>query len=144
MLNKILVPIDGSDTSYRAMDFAMRMGKLNASAIEVIHIDIPYDLSRLTPKPLPKDDKEIDPLAKKASALDFAKRKATVVGYENITFKELIATDIAERICSEAESYGADLVVMGNKGTSVLMGFFMGSVSMKVAKYISCPVTIVK
>lgn len=144
MLNKILVPIDGSDTSFRALDFAMRMGKLNNSVIEVIHIDIPYDLSRLTPKVLPKDETAIDPLAKKASALDFAKRKAQVVGYENISFKELIATDIAERICEEAESYGAELVVMGNKGSSVLMGFVMGSVSMKVAKYITCPVTIVK
>ena len=144
MQKKILVPIDGSDASYRALDFAMRVGKLNGSEIIVVHVDIPYDLSRLTPKEPLKDEKEIDPLAKKASELDFAKRKATVVGYENISFKELIAIDAADRICEEAEKLNVDLVVMGNKGHSVLLGVVLGSVSMKVTQQIKCPITIVK
>lgn len=144
MNKKILVPVDGSDVSYRALDFAMRIGKINSSEIIVIHIDIPYDLNRLTPKPVPKDETEIDPLAKKATALDFAQRKATVLGYTNISFKEIVAIDPAERICEEAEKLGVDLVVMGNKGTSVLMGLVMGNVAMKVTQSIKCPITIVK
>lgn len=44
MMKKILVPIDGSDISLRAMNFAIELGKHFASEIVVLNVDIPYDL----------------------------------------------------------------------------------------------------
>lgn len=49
MMKKILVPIDGSDISLRAMNFAIELGKHFASEIVVLNVDIPYDLSRIKP-----------------------------------------------------------------------------------------------
>ncbi len=83
-------------------------------------------------------------MAAKATALDFAKRKATVVGYTSISFKELIACDAADRICEEAEKLKADLVVMGCRSHGVLLGVMLGSVCMKVVQNIQCPITIIK
>ena len=60
MMKKILVPIDGSDISLRAMNFAIELGKHFASEIVVLNVDIPYDLSRIKPAVKDKDGNEID------------------------------------------------------------------------------------
>ena len=144
MLKSILVPVDGSENSMRALRFAMELGQQNDSSISVVNIDIPYDLSRIVNKMPSKDDEEVKEKVKVPKALDFARAEAEEVGYKNIRFKNLIAVDAAERICEEAENMGADLVVMGNRGHGVLMGLFMGSVSMKISQNLKCPITIVK
>ena len=144
MLDTILVPVDGSDNSLRALDFAMELGKEHASSIRVVHVDIPYDLSRIINKIPSKDDADKAKEVKPPSALDFAKKEAADFGYEDIKFRELIATDAAERICEEAETVGAKMVVMGSRGSGLLVGLVMGSVSMKVSQTIKCPLTIVK
>ena len=59
MMKKILVPIDGSDISLRAMNFAIELGKHFASEIVVLNVDIPYDLSRIKPAVKDKDGNEI-------------------------------------------------------------------------------------
>ena len=60
MMKKILVPIDGSDISLRAMNFAIELGKHFASEIVVLNVDIPYDLSRIKPAVKDKDGNEIE------------------------------------------------------------------------------------
>ena len=47
MINKILVPVDGSKIAIRALEFAMEIGGKFGSDIIVINIDVPYDLSRI-------------------------------------------------------------------------------------------------
>ena len=49
MINKILVPVDGSKIALRALEFAMEIGRKFASQILVVNIDVPYDLSRIKP-----------------------------------------------------------------------------------------------
>ena len=44
MLNKILVSIDGSPISFRALEFAMGVGKACGSEIVVLHVSVPFDL----------------------------------------------------------------------------------------------------
>ena len=134
MMKKILVPIDGSDISLRAMNFAIELGKHFASEIVVLNVDIPYDLSRIKPAVKDKDGNEIE----------LAQREAGKSGYDKITFKKYVDIDPAEKICEVAETIDADLIVMGNRGMGVLAGFFLGSVSTKVSQSAHCPVTIVK
>ena len=47
MLNKILVSTDGSPISFRALEFAMGVGKACGSEIVVLHVSDPFDLSKL-------------------------------------------------------------------------------------------------
>lgn len=146
MLKNILIPVDGSETSLKALQFAMELGKDEGSALMVVHVDIPYDLNRLTPKTKFIGGHPIKiPAAPEApKPLEVAKKEAEKFGYDKIQFKELIATDAAERICEKAEQMKADLIVMGNRGYGMLTGLFMGSVSMKVSQNSKCPITIVK
>ena len=137
MMKKILVPIDGSDISLRAMNFAIELGKHFASEIVVLNVDIPYDLSRIKPAVKDKESARLTPL-------ELAQREAGKSGYDKITFKKYVDIDPAEKICEVAETIDADLIVMGNRGMGVLAGFFLGSVSTKVSQSAHCPVTIVK
>ena len=114
MINKILVPVDGSKIALRALEFAMEIGGKFGSEIIVINIDVPYDLSRIKP---PRRDKN-----------------------GNVIPVEAAAPTPLE----EAEKDDTDLIIMGNRGMGVLAGFFLGSVSTKVSQSAHCPVTIVK
>ena len=60
MMKKILVPIDGSDISLRAMNFAIELGKHFASEIVVLNVDIPYDQRRIKPAVKNNDGNEIE------------------------------------------------------------------------------------
>ncbi len=61
MLKKILVPVDGSASSFRALEHAMMLGKVLDSEIVVAHIAVPYDLAQLRerPKTAKKDAKVV-------------------------------------------------------------------------------------
>lgn len=65
MINKILVPVDGSKIALRALDFAMEIGGKFGSDIIVINIDVPYDLSRIKS---PRKDKNGNPIPVEAAA----------------------------------------------------------------------------
>ena len=144
MINKILVPVDGSKIALRALEFAMEIGGKFGSEIIVINIDVPYDLSRIKPPRRDKNGNVIPVEAAAPTPLEEAEKEAKKAGYERITFKKVVDIDPAERICAEAEKDDADLIIMGNRGMGVLAGFFLGSVSTKVSQSAHCPVTIVK
>lgn len=95
MMKKILVPIDGSDISLRAMNFAIELGKHFASEIVVLNVDIPYDLSRIKPAVKDKDGNEIE--SARLTPLELAQREAGKSGYDKITFKKYVDIDPAEK-----------------------------------------------
>jgi nucleotide-binding universal stress UspA family protein len=142
MINKILVPVDGSEISMRALKFAVELGRNFHSEIVVLNVDIPYDLSRIKPPVKDKEGKVIE--SAQLSPLDMAKREAQKTGYDRFAFKKYVDIDPADKICDVAKTIDADLIVMGNRGMGVLAGFFLGSVSTKVSQSAHCPVTIVK
>ena len=144
MINKILVPVDGSKIALRALEFAMEIGGKFGSEIIVINIDVPYDLSRIKPPRRDKNGNVIPVEAAAPTPLEEAEKEAKKAGYERITFKKVVDIDPAERICAEAEKDDTDLIIMGNRGMGVLAGVFLGSVSTKVSQSAHCPVTIVK
>ena len=144
MINKILVPVDGSKIALRALEFAMEIGGKFGSEIIVINIDVPYDLSRIKPPRRDKNGNVIPVEAAALTPLEEAEKESKKAGYERITFKKVVDIDPAERICAEAEKDDTDLIIMGNRGMGVLAGFFLGSVSAKVSQSAHCPVTIEK
>ena len=112
MLNRILVSIDGSPLSFKALDFAMGLGKACGSEIIVLHVAVPFDLSKLHSYEMEKLDDDIYEKIKKkatskeeltedekakaeAGALEVAKKKATEAGYKTILFKEVIDNEPA-------------------------------------------------
>lgn len=52
--------------------------------------------------------------------------------------------DPREEIVRTGAEWGADLVVVGARGLAAVRGFFLGSVSLAVARHAPCPVLVVK
>ena len=154
MLNRILVSIDGSPLSFQALDFAMGLGAACGSEIIVLHVAVPFDLSKLHSYEMEKLEDDIYEKIKKkatskeeltedekskaeAGALEVAKKKAAEAGYK-------IDNEPAKTIVHQASILKADAIVMGTSGLGLMSAALLGSVSGKVVSSAPCPVIIVR
>ncbi|MGI6678678.1 MAG: universal stress protein [Dehalobacterium sp.] len=141
MFKKILVAIDGSDHSMKAIDAAIELAKMDQSHVEVLYVA--PSLKHITAetatiieqfeKDMMEESKEI-----------VAKATKKFEG-ENIQFEtKVIIGNAANVIIDEAEAKGIDVILMGSRGLNVVSRFFLGSVSQKVLTYAPCSVLIVR
>lgn len=153
MLNKILVPVDGSDNSMRALDYAMSLGRFFDAEIIVSHVSVPYDISRLLEPRMLKGGQAGEAVKGKAleerakaftEALANAKKRTEEAGYTKVTFREVVDIDPAERIAEQAEHFGVDVIVVGNRGLGTFASLLIGGVSSKLLGLAACPVLVVK
>ncbi|MGL5207325.1 MAG: universal stress protein [Acidaminococcaceae bacterium] len=161
MLNRIMVAIDGSPLSFKALDFAMGLGKPFGSEIIVMYVAVPFNLSKMHSYEMEKlEDDILEKIKKKeatkeeltagekeraeACALDFAKKMALEAQYKKIEFKEIVDTEPAKTIIKQAALLSVDTIVMGTSGLGLMSAALLGSVSGKVLTNAHCPVIIVR
>jgi len=148
---KILLAIDGSKFSHEAVDKIARMqfsSQTEVRIISVFHNSFwPTVLEEaVTGGVMDKFYEEAIYLARK-SAEDIVKDAAQVI---NAKSSSLSVTTIAvdgspkKAILDEAETYGADLIVVGSQGNNAISRFMLGSVSHFVSLYAHCSVMIVR
>jgi nucleotide-binding universal stress UspA family protein len=136
---KILVPLDGSEYSFNALEKAIQIAKKFNSRISLINV---YSISifRLTPSQVFESMKE---LRKSGEAvLEEGIKKA----FSQDLLVETIIKEghIVEEIVETAKEGNFDLIVMGARGLSTFKQILLGSVSHGVTAHASCPVLIVK
>ena len=146
LFSKILVAIDGSDSSMDAADYAIFISKQhNAELLYALHVIHPADadLFGSTGEMTTAAYYIIDINKEAQKYLDKVKDKASE---KNIQVKtEIIAsTNIAGGIVDYAEDKDVDLIVIGTRGKSGFKKILLGSVASKVVTYAHCPVMVVK
>jgi len=140
-LEKILVPVDGSPHSRRALEIACSISEKFEGQIYVLHV-VPMISS-----PTPYGDVAADQpyLALEEAGekiLQDCKKFAKDLGCD---VEILIARgDPAEQIINTAIESNVDLVVMGRRGIGGIKRLLLGSVSDKVVQHLDCPVLLVK
>jgi len=160
VLAKILVPLDGSEYSFKALDYAITLGRKFSSTIYVIHIvqlvhtatAMTYDTAFMTrgiytlapdvigPTFLIDLKKHLEENGRQILAITEARIQEA--GLTAVT--TLLYGSPAEEIVAFAEKAAMDLIVMGDRGLGAVTRFFLGSVSTNVSRHASCPVLIVK
>ncbi len=147
MFQKILVPVDGSDTAWKALKTAAALASRFQGEIRVFTVMEPYNsLSlfqiTLNQNLLDRSNREM----KKASlaVLDTAKEKLTEYGFHGKVSYEDGEGNPAELILEKSREDGCDSVVIGSRGLSGITEFLLGSVSSKVSQYAEVPVFVVK
>lgn len=133
MTNHVLLPIDGSEQAHGMVTWFAQFfppEKFSVSLLQVVP----------TIGELPVEPYEIEYASK---SLDQAKATLTQAGF-NIKHNEYIIGDPAESICTVANDYHVDQIIVGSHGRSGLFKALLGSVSSQVLEHAKQPVIIYK
>ena len=140
----ILVPVDGSETSFAAVAKAAELAKAFGSKITVVQVLTldPYIAAEYITANQTND------LIERARAsivktLEEAKQKFTEQGVEAET-KLLEGQVIAREITNAAKDLNADLIVIGSHGRTGLKKLSLGSVAQSILSEGTTPVLIVR
>jgi nucleotide-binding universal stress UspA family protein len=139
MYRKILVPVDSSEHSRRALQHAIALARCQEPHVALLHClgRIPMLIGG---EPREELLREMEREARKLLA-PYAKRLREA-GIEPALFiKEGRPGDCIVR---EAESGDYDLIVMGSRGLSDLQGMLMGSDAHRVLSSSHCPVLLIR
>lgn len=138
MFEKILVALDESEHSKKALATAGDLAEMSKGEIRVVHIrEVPLGMGG----PLT----EIEP---SQQALDFVDESV-----KNLTDRGITATGtvrnshngrIAAEIIDEAGSFGASVIVVGSRGVTALEGLVIGSIAHKVLHLSTLPVVVAR
>ena len=141
-IQRILCPIDFSDSSRRALDHAVAMARWYKATITAMHVDTPIEIVGL-PAPMvgvPAAWKFSDRAELLTSLQRFVEAEsAPGISIETVVCEGPAVTGILE----QAAATRADLIVMGTHGTSGFEHLVLGSVTEKVLRKARCPVLTV-
>ncbi len=143
-MKRILCPVDFSDGSINALEFAAEVGSVYDSKITLLHV--------LTEKEFRQVLGETQPSSTYNELVDLAQEKLKALGEEIMRSDggrtvrcetKLLYNEIAPSILDEARSGIYDLITMGTRGISEFNTRFVGSNSVRVIEKASCPVLLV-
>src|SRR5215207_3883128 len=145
MPTRIIVPLDGSDFSFRAAKYAVNLARLTGGEIICIHaiVDLPYieylrpgivTINRYIDGAKKQTEKWVSQVRAMASNEDIKITSNTIFNLPSV----------AESLISYAAEQKADLIVMGTRGRSGLKRLVLGSVASAVVMHASCPVLVVR
>ncbi len=136
--NKILVPLDGSKYSKKALERACKF---------TLSFDSKLVLMYVVEKSMPLnflDRKEYLKILKNFGNKVLDESKSSVLK-KGITARTMLKEgNIVDEIEKVAEKEQCDLIIVGNKGLGSVTRFLLGSVSNKLAQSSRCSVMIVK
>jgi nucleotide-binding universal stress UspA family protein len=140
-MERIVVGVDGSEHSIRALRWAVNEGRLRGASVEAVMVEPYPDVVGVPGAAFPVEPYES--VQKRAQARlerilaeqlgtpsDVAVEPRAVLGS---AAKELL--DVAQ---------GADLLVVGARGRGGFASLLLGSVSLQCALYAPCPVLIIR
>lgn len=136
---RILVAVDGSEASTRALDVAIELTQLTAATVVALAVEGPLPAYAATVGEVEEVKRERDSFF--AGLLEDVRLRAAAAGVEVET--ELRPGHAAELIVRVAAEREADLVVLGTKG-HFLRDHVRGSTADRVSAHAHCPVLIVR
>ncbi len=146
MYNNILVPIDGSATSQKALEEAVRLARLTGGRLRLLHIVDPLEhLSGFETAAVYLRD--MQPALVQAGEELLEKAKAGVNAPDLTVETELFEGTggrVSDMIIDRAKNWGADLIVLGTHGRRGIERVMMGSDAEQVVRLAPVPVLLVR
>jgi universal stress protein A len=135
--DKILVPVDFSESSDAALQWATVLARDTGATLEIVHVET---------VPLTTGGGEYIYAIPEPPTQELLERLNKVVPKDpNIpVVHRLLAGDPAEAILRTAKSEGVDMIVMGTHGRRGITRLLMGSVAEAIVRRAECPVLILK
>jgi nucleotide-binding universal stress UspA family protein len=145
MYARILVPVDGSETSSLGLDEAIKIAKVDGSRLRLVHVVNEY-IFDYTYSPTAFASNLIDVLQESgkkilAEAEHCVRRQG--VSCDSVML-ESIGGSAAALIIEQASLWPADLIVMGTHGRRGLVRLTLGSDAEQVVRASTVPVLLVR
>jgi nucleotide-binding universal stress UspA family protein len=147
--SKILVPIDGSEYSFNAVDYAINTALKNESELillSVVPSIIKYgDSSGLFGAVPPTYFKKYKNDSKKWFNQIINKMKKEGLQIKKIK-TDVVTTPVSvvTTILEYAEKEGVDLIIIGTRGITGFKRMLLGSVASGIVTYAHCPVLVIR
>jgi nucleotide-binding universal stress UspA family protein len=137
-ISKILVPVDFSEFSRKALKYALRMAAQFGAEVTLVHVVEPFIYPTDWMLPLPQTDFAgarraiIEQLRALTESYPFAAQPIVVEGKPS------------QEIIKIAKARKADLIIIGTHGYSGVKHALIGSVAERVVRLAPCPVLTVR
>ena len=142
-MTKILVPVDGSETSLRALRFALRVTKEKAVETQLYVINVqPPILSGNVTRYISSETIHDYYNDEGEKALSGARAAISEAGVNAIVSVEV--GPAAKTIAQFVKDKQCDSIIMGTRGLGGVAGLLLGSITTKVLHEVNVPVTLVK
>lgn len=139
-MTKIVVGIDGSEASQRALEWAASEARLRGAQLRVIHSWLDVFVDGYFTAPAIYEREAIEQAGQEV--LD--KALASIPdGSPELRVEGVLVHGQPEVVLLE-EAKDADLLVVGSRGRGGFAGLLMGSVSQRVVHHAPCPVVVVR
>jgi nucleotide-binding universal stress UspA family protein len=135
--DKILVPVDFSECSDAALDWATVLARDTGATLLIVHVET---------VPLTTGGGEYIYAIPEPPTQELLERLNKIVPKDPSVsvVHRLLAGDPADAVLRTAESEGVDMIVMGTHGRRGITRLLMGSVAEAVVRRATCPVLTVK
>ena len=148
-INKILVPVDFSDASLNAFNFAQHVAKKFNASITLLHCYPPTNAEAILSIP---PQKQPDSLYTHQIAVEKMEKfildrqiesEYTSIGILKKLDIEVVSGYASDCIMAFSKAPDIDLVLMANTGANGILSQLFGSVSSTIAKNAGCPVLLI-
>ena len=137
MFQKILIGFDGSPQAEKAVEAALSLARYLDSTVMVFAVARPPEPAMQVEVSAALDD------AREHFEADFTRIVKSAQSADIDIETEIAVGHPAEQIIHKAETWKADLVILGRRGKSTFQKWIIGSISEKVLRYAHCPVMVV-
>lgn len=138
-MGRILVGVDGSEGSRRALQWAVDEAALRGAEVDVLHAyksEYIYYLDIPSTVVIPRYDIESAAQLAVGKVIETIDNPGVSVAVEMVN-----SGNPAGELIDRADKY--DMIVLGSRGLGGIRGMLLGSVSQKVAHHATSPVVIV-
>jgi nucleotide-binding universal stress UspA family protein len=134
MYEKILIGLDGSEGSTRAIPHAVELAKRSGGKLVVAHVEERIAAKGDMPPVNPHEGATLEKIDEQIAAM---KAEGVDVDYVKTV---VILGGPGSAIAEIAETEGADLIVVGTRGNSSIRGLLLGSVTLRLMHVAHRPV----
>lgn len=137
----MLVPIDFSERSFEALEYARVLTKQFGAKLHLAHVYQPdYPLTTVVAMPLALPPVQVAQGVRR-HLKDVAKKCGIELSPGNT---HAVEGGASEEICNLARRHAIDLIVVSTRGTTGLKHLLLGSTAERVVRYSPCPVLVVR
>lgn len=138
MMKNILVPVDGSEGSDRAVAEAIAMAEICEARLNFLYV---ANINQLAINAC-LSDAILEAVTKAGNVILDRAMEMVPSGIEKEAYSETGSPAVV--ILDFASSNDIDLIIMGSRGLGIVKGVLLGSVSQYIVEQAKCPVLVVK